>query len=210
MPRQRFLKLQPELQARILDVATEEFATHGFSGASYNRIIERTGTSKGAMYYYFEDKADLYGTVLRHCLGHFTTYLGAVEPVTTVDAYWAQALEMTRASFRYYRDAPFMAAIARGLVKALQQGQATQAALEYRDALRAWMSLLASAGQAVGAVRTDLPTDLLMSLAVSVSEGVDFWLAERIDELDDDELEALAHTTLDLYRRMAQPAEPTP
>ena len=33
---------------------------HGFENASLNRIIKKAGISKGAMYYYFDDKMDLY------------------------------------------------------------------------------------------------------------------------------------------------------
>ena len=64
MPRPRFDKLPPERQATILDAATVEFATAGYENASLNRIIERAELSKGATYYYFDGKEDLYLTVL--------------------------------------------------------------------------------------------------------------------------------------------------
>ena len=73
-PRPRFETLEPARRSAILDAAAEEFAARGFEAASYNRIIERAGTSKGAMYYYFEDKADLFTTVVaeaaEQALGH--------------------------------------------------------------------------------------------------------------------------------------------
>lgn len=50
MPRPRFHKLPPAQQQAILLVAFDEFATHGFTGASLNRIIEAAGVSKGSMY----------------------------------------------------------------------------------------------------------------------------------------------------------------
>jgi AcrR family transcriptional regulator len=46
MARPRFLKLEPSRRAAILAVAAEEFAQFGYEGASYNRIIERSGLSK--------------------------------------------------------------------------------------------------------------------------------------------------------------------
>ncbi|MDI7862649.1 TetR family transcriptional regulator [Rhizobiaceae bacterium n13] len=48
----------------ILAVATEEFATHGLSGARVDAIAERTRTSKRMIYYYFGSKEDLYLAVL--------------------------------------------------------------------------------------------------------------------------------------------------
>jgi AcrR family transcriptional regulator len=67
-------KLQPGARARkndpertrsdILAVATEEFATHGLSGARVDEIALRTRTSKRMIYYYFGSKEGLYLAVL--------------------------------------------------------------------------------------------------------------------------------------------------
>src|SRR5207248_4149065 len=51
-------------QAEILDVATREFAEHGYSGARVDEIAERTRTTKRMLYYYFGSKEGLYTTVL--------------------------------------------------------------------------------------------------------------------------------------------------
>ena len=51
-------------QAEILDVATREFAEHGFSGARVDEIAERTRTTKRMLYYYFGSKEGLYTEVL--------------------------------------------------------------------------------------------------------------------------------------------------
>ena len=48
----------------ILEIASEEFATHGLSGARVDAIAERTKTSKRMIYYYFGSKEDLYLAVL--------------------------------------------------------------------------------------------------------------------------------------------------
>jgi AcrR family transcriptional regulator len=48
----------------ILKVATEEFATHGLSGARVDAIAERTRTTKRMLYYYFGSKEGLYAAVL--------------------------------------------------------------------------------------------------------------------------------------------------
>ena len=57
MPRPRFNKLTAEKRESILEAAAKEFATHGFEGASLNQILSNAGISKGAAYYYFDDKA---------------------------------------------------------------------------------------------------------------------------------------------------------
>jgi len=48
----------------ILEIATEEFADKGLSGARIDKIAERTRTSKRMIYYYFGSKDALYRSVL--------------------------------------------------------------------------------------------------------------------------------------------------
>lgn len=48
----------------ILSAARMEFAERGFDGAKVETIAVRAGISKQLIYYYFEDKSELYGIVL--------------------------------------------------------------------------------------------------------------------------------------------------
>lgn len=58
-------KKDPEaVKANILEIATQEFAAHGLSGANINEIAQKTSTSKRMIYYYFGDKEGLYCAVL--------------------------------------------------------------------------------------------------------------------------------------------------
>ncbi|MDX6328899.1 MAG: hypothetical protein QOI83_1282 [Streptomycetaceae bacterium] len=51
-------------QAEILDVATEEFARIGYTGARVDEIAARTRTTKRMIYYYFGGKEQLFTAVL--------------------------------------------------------------------------------------------------------------------------------------------------
>jgi AcrR family transcriptional regulator len=53
-----------ETRFNILEVATEEFADKGLSGARIDEIAERTNASKRMIYYYFGGKEGLYRAVL--------------------------------------------------------------------------------------------------------------------------------------------------
>jgi AcrR family transcriptional regulator len=58
-------KRDPEgVRQNILEIATEEFANNGLSGARIDEISARTRTSKRMIYYYFGDKESLYNTCL--------------------------------------------------------------------------------------------------------------------------------------------------
>ncbi|GAA3597453.1 TetR family transcriptional regulator [Kineosporia mesophila] len=53
---------------RILDAATQEFATYGIAGARVDRIAERAPANKASIYSYFGNKQDLFAAVLQRTL----------------------------------------------------------------------------------------------------------------------------------------------
>lgn len=63
-------KYDPEQTRRnIIDIATEEFAAMGLSGARVDAIAERTNTTKRMLYYYFGSKEGLYEAVIEEAYG---------------------------------------------------------------------------------------------------------------------------------------------
>ncbi|MEO8779695.1 MAG: TetR family transcriptional regulator [Rhodanobacter sp.] len=58
-----------QTRQNILEVATEEFAAYGLSGARVDSIAERTLASKRMIYYYFGGKQGLYSAVLEKSYG---------------------------------------------------------------------------------------------------------------------------------------------
>ncbi|MDS1271534.1 TetR/AcrR family transcriptional regulator [Lipingzhangella sp. LS1_29] len=58
-----------DVRSRLVDVAAELFARHGFEGTSVQTVVEAAGVTKGAMYHHFTSKDDLlyeiYARVLR-------------------------------------------------------------------------------------------------------------------------------------------------
>lgn len=53
------------LGERILDAATDLFLRHGYGGTSIEAVARRTGISKRTFYHRYNDKAALFGAVLR-------------------------------------------------------------------------------------------------------------------------------------------------
>lgn len=66
-------------QVEILDVATREFAEHGYSGARVDDIAERTRTTKRMLYYYFGSKEGLFVAVLERAYAAIRDAEGAVD-----------------------------------------------------------------------------------------------------------------------------------
>lgn len=127
MVRPRFAKLSPQQQQAILGVALDEFAAHGFHGASLNRVIQAAGISKGSMYYYFDDKDDLYAYVARTELAGLFVQVGPLPPLDSggADAFWSSRVQAA-------------------------QGEIEQSSLP-------WIEQVLAAGKCVGAARDDVP-----------------------------------------------------
>lgn len=60
---------------RILEAAREEFAKHGYDGASLNTACAEKGISKGIVYHYFASKDELYLACAADCFDGLTAAL---------------------------------------------------------------------------------------------------------------------------------------
>ena len=207
MPRPRFARLDAEKQEAILEVAEQEFAEHGFDKASFNRIIAAAGVSKGAMYYYFDDKADLFATVLERVAGALFDALGELGEVSDPRSFWSAVEAMLTRAITWFATHPRAAVLARQLASA--ELAALPGLGPLYDAGDQLLEEMLRRGQAVGAVRDDLPLPLLARLLNRTGEVVDVYIARHYDELEGEEVARLHQQTMDLLERIAAPAEPS-
>ena len=60
----RHAHLRGTARARLLDAAAAEFAEHGYAGTSVQAIARRAGLTRGAIYWNFNDKQELFLALL--------------------------------------------------------------------------------------------------------------------------------------------------
>jgi len=201
VPLPRFENLPPERRRAILEAAADEFAEHGFEGASFNRIIASAKISKGAMYYYFADKADAYGAVMDDVFDRSEVLVQDIETPTDAASFWA-AFEVgfARIGAMLFSD-PRLGALAR----TFYQGGvgATYRRLMARST--EWIQRLLVLGQSVGAVRSDVPVDLLIEATMGMLVGMDRWFAEAMERLPPEELLPLGPKMLELMQDLLAP-----
>ncbi len=205
MPRPRFSKLSAKKRERILEAAAKEFAAHGYDGASLNRILDVAGISKGAAYYYFDDKADLYTTTVLH----YSQKLMADLPIDldgfTADNFWEQVAAVYRHQFTSYAERPWVFGVAKA-DGTLPLERAAQGPLaELRDQAQFLLVQLLQHGRELGVIRGDLPQDLLLSLVVTIDDAHDRWLYAHWSELSAADLEQAAVRISDMLRRLLAP-----
>ena len=206
MPRPRFARLEPQRRRQILERAAEEFGSHGYQHASHNHIIEALSLNTGIFYYYFDSKADLFAAVMR------MIWETAV-PTETMDVarlsaetFWPSLQRLLQENHRRMRERPWFAGILRMLLDAPRAAGIDAVIAEQLSQAHLWVKGLLRRGQEVGAVRTDLPEDLLLEVLTRADQAADRWLLANWDRLTPEEREEAGLRTIDLWRRIANPS----
>ena len=205
VPRPRFHKLPAPKQRQILDVASEEFARSGLRAASFNTIIERSGVSKGAMYYYFDGKEDLYLTVMGEALSGAHGVLSGEIEVTDVEQYWASMVAMWGSVTTTLDEHPTALPLLRDFVAEANRPDAPESLRAAYSELMHHAEAWVHHGRDIGAIRQDLPPDLLMSILMAVGEKMDLWLLDNYETVGGEQLERLMPRLMGLFRRIAEP-----
>lgn len=208
MPRPRFSRLSAAKRQRILEAAAREFGAHGYQGASLNEILEEAQISKGAAYYYFDDKADLYTTTVKHYTQYLTGDLTLVVDQLDGDTFWSRVAGFYWQQMAACYDKPWAFAAIKSAARLSEEALSENAALTaYLEEIHGRVLALLHRGQEIGAVRRDLPDDLLLSLFIAVDDASDRWLLERWDTLSREELEATVRKVVDAMRRLLAPVD---
>ena len=158
MPLPRFDKLDEPRKKTILAAAAEEFGERGFEQASYNRIIERAGISKGAMYYYFADKDDLYRTVLDSALGHWLQHVGFPFEADDAASFWSACEAMYVRSLRFMLEDPRNAALCLSIAQARERLEGHPVLTMLNERMMEWTGALVRQGPAPRAGRGGCPS----------------------------------------------------
>ncbi len=205
MARPRFSNLPLDKRQRILEAAAYEFAAHGFNGASLNRIIEAAGISKGATYYYFDDKADLYATVLTEGWRTLLPESGLELATLDRERFWSTLRDVYQRMLKAAEQQPWLIAVGK-----LVYGPAPSPALgqvvadEFGRAL-AYLSELIGHGQRIGAIRADVPAAFLVAVVGAAFEAADRWSVAHAEAMGPDALDRLGVTLFDMIERFVAP-----
>ena len=189
----------------IVSTVALEFAAHGYEGASLSRIVREAGTSKGGLYYWFEDKQDLFVHTAGTVLSPLGIAVGKPGPVGSVEGFWSAVLGMFERGWAFLRADQTALSMLRVAVRGRAAG----------DLNRGWKELTADSmgaateivllGRTVGAVRDDLPSDLLIAMVIGIAEAADLWFEDQIDEMDEEEVQGAIEALQDVLKRVASP-----
>lgn len=183
MPLARYESIDESLKTRILDVSKEEFGAHGYEGASYNKIIQKIGISKGSMYYYFENKEDLFLTCFldeARLAGMLSFEMNKLSEVVDHDVYWDSIKMISSQQWNDVLHHPLFMSLMRQLVSLGSDHpifRKLNAECEGLSEYGELMSLLEH-GVQIGAIRDDVPLNVL----IRMNTEYEVWLLQEIQE----------------------------
>lgn len=206
MPHPRFYKLAAEKRERLLEVAAQEFAAHGFADASINRILDRAQMSKGAAYYYFEDKVDLFFTVMQYCSERLKLI---DQDVTVADltaaTFWPTFAALHRQPLLRSFAQPWLFAALHAAGRLPPEALAREPLATFAARLNAWVLAIVKRGQEVGVITTAVADDLLFAWLDAIDEASDRWLLAHWDQLNRDGIAQISDQTVGAMQRMLAP-----
>jgi AcrR family transcriptional regulator len=207
VPRPRFLTADPDLRARLLGSARRELASRGYEAASLNRILEDAGLSKGAFYYYFDDKADLAVTVLEDAMAPYLAELDAMQPAVDVPGFWAAMEAMNARSLARLAEHPDEADLFMRLGAAFREDEALLARVMPLIARQAKGLALWRRGQELGAIRSDLPIEVLVATIQAIKQSLIPLYLPKDAPPSPEALSRLAAAQWDMARRILAPVD---
>ena len=159
------------------------------------------------MYYYFDDKADLYATVFRKVERQVDQALRLLDDVATPEEFWKELERVVERLISFAIANPLITGLIRSAWKLRFEGN-EQVLSELMAFTHSWTANLLRLGQRAGAVRTDLPFDYLVMLVQALDDAGDRWIMENT-EIGYEALAGYGRQSIGILWRLLSPDLPT-
>ena len=183
MPTGTWQRLSEKRRSAVLAAAEAEFAARGFSGGSLNTICREAGVSKGSLFQYFTDKADMYVHLAELASARVRAAMEAEIAKLPWDEDFPGSLDrLLDAWVRYFYDHP----LERAMTAAANLDPDPVARTPVREAVNrhylAVLRPLVERAVAAGQLRVDAEVEIVLSLLLLVLPHVA--LAPHVEGLD--------------------------
>ena len=193
MPLSRFESIDESLKTRILDFSKEDFAKHGYENTSYNKIIQKIGISKGSMYYYFENKEDLFITCIIDEMDSTGMTIFEAREFSKLDdheTYWNSIQELMSKRWKDSLQHPRLMALIHQVASLGSEhpivsklNSEVEGLTEYND-----LKAILGRGVRIGAIRNDVPFAVLIRMSTEHK----IWLLQEMNDQRLDENQVIS------------------
>lgn len=167
-----FNNIPEEKRRKILDVAVNEFANHGFENANINVIAKKAEVSVGSLYKYFDTKTDLFLTSINYGISTLDCIIDAIagsndDVMVKLEKLVRVAIEFSRRTsvlIKLYNE--FTSESNPGLAKKIAADMETITAAAYKKAI--------IEGQVAGEIRTDIDPGMAAFLIDNLLMNIQF------------------------------------
>jgi len=170
MPLNRFLNLPHEDKERVLQIAKKQFSHHGYDAMSLNLLLKELDISKGQFYYWFEDKADLFFTVLKQGMDALQRRLNDHGMPKSKSEYWEHMRNSRLISEKLWEEKEFVEIGQMVYQQIPSTHPLYERLIEFCSPLREHFCEGIQLGQTWGFVRTDLSASALYDLTDGLSD----------------------------------------
>ena len=206
MSQERLKRMSPERRDKLFETAAEELATEGYEGASLNRIIERAGIAKSSLYYYFEDKRDLFGQLVQAVFERFVRDIGGFDYRTlTAETFWPEIESLFVKGVAFSEQNAWSVPVGQLFHRLRVREKAGSTAAGLFGMAETWVAAELRHGAALRVVRTDLPEDLLAQSVMALVEVCDRYLLDTWDDYGPPERRTLVAQQMGLLKRVCLP-----
>lgn len=166
--------LDPAREEDLLLTAARHFAAAGYAGTSLNTVIAEAGWGKSSFYHYFSNKRRLHDHVVRTLAARLVdgVQVPALDDLPA-PRFWAAMTDLVDAIGRAAARHPET----RHLGEMFHASPTADDGplQDLRDQVDHWLRRAITRGRESGAVRADLPEELLTELTLSVLHTLDRW-----------------------------------
>ncbi len=167
-----FSNIPEEKRMKILNVAVNEFANHGFDNANINTIAKKAEVSVGSLYKYFDTKTDLFLTSVDYGISNLEAILESViksdeDVMVKLERLIRIAIEFSRKSsvlIKLYNE--FTGENDAELAKKIARSMETMTAMAYKNAIEE--------GQIKGEIRKDIDPGMAAYLVDNILMNLQF------------------------------------
>ncbi len=210
MPYPRFEKLGEEKKQLIMSTVLEEFGRKSFDQASLNQISRSAGLSTGALYYYFENKEDLFSSAIQHALEKFISRVGDVRERVRTGDYWGEIERLVLARLKLTLEEPDSMAMLDRLLRIEDSGESAQVERLFKEQIQKYLRRIFDVGVERGEIRRDLPEDFLFAVHSQLAFVVHQWVARNWDYFDrhspeSEEVKTFVNKAVGLIRAALKP-----
>lgn len=158
--------------------------------------------SKGAAYYYFEDKVDLFLTVVQYCSTRLHLLDQTVDPAQLDAAtFWSTFADLHRQPLLRSYEQPWLFGALKAAGRLPPEAHERAPLARFAEQIHAYVMTFVKRGQSLGVIRTDLSDNLLFAWLQSLDSASDDWLLAHWTELKQEDIATISDKTVEAMRR---------